>query len=95
MSKKQVNAEVLYAAYQQVASTPESEDVTCGLAVGTDHPSYDPSKDADIKAHREFIGRHEKVLAPAFREGKEAFLAAVEKCIAEDNAEADAGFTHE
>ena len=95
MSMIKVNPDVLYGAYEYIASTPEKEDVYCGLMISADRCGYSFGKDDDMKNHREFIGRHMNELVKAFHTSKEAFFAAVEKGMAEDNAEDDAVLTNE
>lgn len=81
------NVDVLYGAYEQVASTPISEDATAGLMIASDRCGYTWA-DGEYKLYREFICHHNQALAKAFHEGKGVFAAAVQKC-AEKDAEAD------
>ena len=61
----------------------EGEDLTVSLAkFQAEHPNTVSHEEA--KAMREFVGRHGKSLAVAFRKGKAAFEAVTEVLYAED-----------
>lgn len=77
-----MDAKILYEIYT-TTRTMGLHDLTFGLGqYHADHPGA-ISHDQD-KAIREFIGRHGKALAVAFRKGKAAFEAVAEVLYAED-----------
>lgn len=84
-----MNAKILYAAYEQVAATPEQEDVSCGLAIAAERCGY-TFEDREMQEYRSFMGRHTKELSEAYQTGdKEAFYEAVSACEDKDNLEAE------
>lgn len=77
-----MNTNILYDIYKLNNET-EGEDLTISVAkFQAEHPGVLPHDGA--KAMREFIGRHGKALAVAFRKGKAAFEAVAEVLYAED-----------
>ena len=61
----------------------ENEDLTISMAkFQAEHPNTVSHEEA--KTMREFVGRHGKALAVAFRKGKAAFEAVAEVLYAED-----------
>ena len=84
-----MDAKILYAAYEQVASTPQREDVSCGLAIAAERCGH-TFADGEMQAYRSFLGRHTKELSEAYQTGdKQAFFDAVAACEAEDDLEAE------
>lgn len=84
-----MKAEILYAAYEQVASTPEREDVSCGLAIAAERCGH-TFEDGEMQEYRSFMGRHTKELSEAYQTGdKDAFFSAVAACEKADNLEAE------
>ena len=77
-----MNTNTLYDIYTINKQTP-GEDLAISLAkFQAEHPGAVSHEEA--KAMREFIGRHGKALAVAFRKGKAAFEAVAEVLYAED-----------
>lgn len=77
-----MNTNILYDIYKLNNET-EGEDLTISVAkFQAEHPGALPHEEA--KAMREFIGKHGKDLAVAYRKGKAAFTAVVEVLEAED-----------
>lgn len=78
-----MNTNTLYDIYKLNHET-EGEDLTVSLAkFQAANPGAVSHEEA--KAMREFMGRHGKALAGAFRKGKAAFEAVAEVLFAEDN----------
>lgn len=78
-----MNTNILYDIYKLNNET-EGEDLTISVAkFQAEHPGVLPHEEA--KVMREFIGRHGKALAMAFRKGKATFQAVAEVLYAEDN----------
>lgn len=78
-----MNTNILYDIYKLNHET-EGEDLTISMAkFQAQLPGVLPHEEA--KAMREFMGRHGKALAVAFRKGKAAFEAVAEVLFAEDN----------
>ena len=78
-----MNTNTLYDIYTINKQTP-GEDMTISLAkYQAEHQGAVSHEEA--KTMREFIGKHSKTLAVAFRKGKAAFEAVVEVLEAEDN----------
>ena len=75
-----MNINTLYDIYKLNHET-EGEDLTVSLAK---YKAEHPMDQAEDKAIREFVGRHGKALAMAFRKGKAAFEAVVEVLEAQD-----------
>lgn len=77
-----MNTNILYDVYT-INHQTEGEDLTISLAkFQASNPGVLPHEEA--KTMREFIGRHGKALAVAFRKGKAAFEAVAEVLYAED-----------
>lgn len=77
-----MNANTLYEIYTINKQTP-GEDLTISLAkFQAEHPGEVSHEEA--KTLREFVGRHGKALAVAYRKGKAAFQAVVEVLEAQD-----------
>ena len=77
-----MNTNILYDIYKLNHET-EGEDLTVSMAkFQAQLPGVLPHEEA--KAMREFVGRHGKSLAVAFRNGKAAFEAVTEALYAED-----------
>lgn len=77
-----MNTNILYDIYKLNNET-EGEDLTISVAkFQAEYPGVLPHEEA--KALREFVGRHGKTLAVAFRKGKAAFQAVVEVLEAQD-----------
>lgn len=77
-----MNTNILYDIYKLNNET-EGEDLTISVAkFQAEHPGVLPHEEA--RAMREFIGKHGKTLAVAFRRGKAAFQAVVEVLEAQD-----------
>ena len=77
-----MNTNILYDIYTINRET-EGEDLTISLAkFQAEHPGAVSHDEA--RAMREFVGRHGKTLAVAFRKGKAAFQAVVEVLEAQD-----------
>ena len=77
-----MNTNILYDIYTINHQTP-GEDLTVSMAkFQAQLPGVLPHEEA--KVMREFIGRHGKALAVAFRKGKAAFQAVVEVLEAQD-----------
>ena len=78
-----MNTNILYDIYT-INRQSENEDLTISMAkFQAEHPGALPHEEA--RAIREFIGKHGKTLAVAFRKGKATFQAVVEVLEAEDN----------
>mgnify|MGYP004647297355 CR=1 FL=1 len=78
-----MNTNTLYDIYKLNHET-EGEDLTVSLAkFQAERPGAVSHEEA--RAMREFVGRHGKALAVAFRKGKAAFEAVAEVLYAEDN----------
>ena len=77
-----MNTNTLYDIYTINKQTP-GEDLAISLAkFQAEHPGAVSHEEA--KTLREFIGKHGKTLAVAFRKGKAAFEAVAEVLYAED-----------
>ena len=77
-----MNTNTLYDIYKLNHET-EGEDLTISLAkFQAANPGAVSHEEA--KAMREFVGRHGKALAVAYRKGKAAFEAVAEVLYAED-----------
>ena len=77
-----MNTNTLYDIYKLNHET-EGEDMTISLAkFQAEHPGAVSHEEA--RAMREFVGRHGKTLAVAYRKGKAAFTAVVEVLEAQD-----------
>lgn len=77
-----MNTNILHDIYTINHQTP-GEDLTISLAkFQAEHPGALPHEEA--RAIREFIGKHGKTLAVAYRKGKAAFQAVVEVLEAQD-----------
>ena len=77
-----MNTNTLYDIYT-INRQSESEDLTVSLAkFQAANPGAVSHEEA--KAMREFVGRHGKALAVAFRKGKAAFEAVAEVLYSED-----------
>ena len=77
-----MNTNTLYDIYKLNHET-EGEDLTISLAkFQAANPGAVSHEEA--KAMREFVGRHRKALAVAYRKGKAAFEAVAEVLYAED-----------
>ena len=77
-----MNTNILHDIYT-INHQSEGEDLTVSLAkFQAANPGAVSHEEA--KAMREFIGRHGKALAVAFRKGKAAFEAVAEVLYAED-----------
>lgn len=77
-----MNTNTLYDIYKLNHET-EGEDLTISLAkFQAEHPGAVSHEEA--RALREFVGRHGKTLAVAYRKGKAAFTAVVEVLEAQD-----------
>lgn len=77
-----MNTNTLFSIYAINKQTP-GEDLTISLAkFQAEHQGVVSHEEA--KAMREFIGKHGKALAVAFRKGKAAFQAVVEVLEAQD-----------
>lgn len=77
-----MNTNILYDIYKLNHET-EGEDLTVSMAkFQAEHPNTVSHEEA--KALREFVGRHGKTLAVAFRRGKAAFQAVAEVLEAQD-----------
>ena len=86
-----MNTNILHDIYTINKQTP-GEDLTISLAkFQAEHQGAVSHEEA--RAMREFIGKHGKTLAVAFRKGKAAFTAVVEVLEAEDNEAAQRGCT--
>ena len=78
-----MNTNTLYDIYT-INHQSEGEDLTVSLAkFQAERPNTVSHEEA--KAMREFIGKHGKALAVAFRKGKATFQTVVEVLEAEDN----------
>ena len=78
-----MNTNTLYDIYTINKQTP-GEDLTISLAkFQAEHQGAVSHEEA--KTMREFIGKHGKALAVAFRKGKAAFEGVAEVLYAEDN----------
>ena len=78
-----MNTNILYGIYKLNHET-EGEDLTVSMAkFQAEHPNTVSHEEA--KAIREFIGKHGKTLAVAYRRGKAAFEGVAEVLYAEDN----------
>lgn len=78
-----MNTNILYDIYTINRET-EGEDLTISLAkYQAERQGALPHEEA--KTIREFIGKHGKTLAVAFRKGKAAFEGVAEVLYAEDN----------
>ena len=77
-----MNTNTLYDIYKLNHQT-EGEDLTISMAkFQAEHPGEVSHEEA--KTIREFVGRHGKTLAVAYRKGKAAFTAVVEVLEAQD-----------
>ena len=77
-----MNTNTLYDIYKLNHET-EGEDLTISMAkFQAEHPGAVSHEEA--RAMREFVGRHGKALAVAYRKGKAAFTAVVEVLEAQD-----------
>ena len=77
-----MNTNILYGIYKLNHET-EGEDLTVSMAkFQAEHQGAVSHEEA--KAMREFVGRHGKALAVAFRKGKAAFEAVAEVLYTED-----------
>lgn len=77
-----MNTNTLYEIYTINKQTP-GEDLTISMAkYQAEHPGAVSHEEA--KTIREFVGRHGKTLAVAFRKGKAAFTAVAEVLEAQD-----------
>ena len=77
-----MNTNILYDIYT-INRQSENEDLTISMAkFQAEHPNTVSHEEA--KTMREFVGRHGKALAVAFRKGKAAFEAVAEVLYAED-----------
>ena len=77
-----MNTNTLYDIYT-INRQSENEDLTISMAkFQAEHPNTVSHEEA--KAMREFVGRHGKALAVAFRKGKAAFEAVAEVLYSED-----------
>ena len=77
-----MNTNILYDIYTINHQTP-GEDLTISMAkFQAEHPGAVSHEEA--KTIREFIGKHGKTLAVAYRKGKAAFTAVVEALEAQD-----------
>ena len=77
-----MNTNTLYDIYTINKQTP-GEDMTISLAkFQAEHPGAVSHEEA--RAMREFVGRHGKTLAVAYRKGKAAFTAVAEVLEAQD-----------
>ena len=77
-----MNTNILYEIYTINKQTP-GEDLTISLAkFQAEHQGAVSHEEA--KAMREFVGRHGKTLAVAYRKGKAAFTAVAEVLEAQD-----------
>ena len=77
-----MNTNTLYEIYTINKQTP-GEDLTISMAkFQAEHQGAVSHEEA--KTSREFVGRHGKALAVAFRKGKAAFEAVAEVLYAED-----------
>lgn len=77
-----MNTNILHEIYTINKQTP-GEDLTISLAkFQAEHPGEVSHEEA--KTLREFVGRHGKTLAVAYRKGKAAFQAVVEVLEAQD-----------
>ena len=78
-----MNTNILHDIYTINKQTP-GEDLTVSLAkFQAELPGVLPHEEA--KAMREFVGKHGKTLAVAYRRGKAAFEGVAEVLYAEDN----------
>lgn len=78
-----MNTNTLYDIYT-INHQSEGEDLTVSMAkFQAEHPGAVSHEEA--KAMREFIGKHGKALAVAYRKGKAAFEGVAEVLYAEDN----------
>lgn len=81
-----MNTNILYDIYTINHQTP-GEDLTVSMAkFQAANPGVLPHEEA--KAMREFVGRHGKALAVAYRKGKAAFEAVAEVLEAQEAQEA-------
>ena len=77
-----MNTNILYEIYTINKQTP-GEDLTISLAkFQAEHPGAVSHEEA--KTLREFVGKHGKTLAVAYRKGKAAFTAVAEVLEAQD-----------
>lgn len=77
-----MNTNILYDIYTINHQTP-GEDLTVSMAkFQAANPGVLPHEEA--KAMREFVGKHGKTLAVAYRKGKAAFTAVAEVLEAQD-----------
>ena len=83
-----MNTNTLYDIYKLNHET-EGEDLTISLAkFQAEHPGAVSHEEG--KTIREFVGRHGKTLAVAYRKGKAAFQAVVEVLEAQDKESQEA-----
>lgn len=78
-----MNTNILYDIYTINHQTPGEDLVVSMAKFQAELPGAVSHEEA--KAMREFIGKHGKALAVAFRKGKAAFEAVAEVLFAEDN----------
>ena len=78
-----MNTNILYEIYTINKQTP-GEDLTISLAKFQAEHQGEVSHE-EAKTLREFVGKHGKTLAMAYRKGKAAFQAVAEVLYAEDN----------
>ena len=77
-----MNTNTLYEIYTINKQTP-GEDLTISMAkFQAEHPGEVSHEEARVM--REFVGRHGKTLAVAYRKGKAAFTAVAEVLEAQD-----------
>ena len=77
-----MNTNILYDIYK-LNHEIEGEDLTVSMAkFQAEHPGAVSHEEA--RAMREFVGKHGKTLAVAYRKGKAAFQAVVEVLEAQD-----------
>ena len=77
-----MNTNILYDIYKTTRDNGAA-DLVIGLAMyKAEHPGI--ISDVEDRAIREFVGKHGKTLAVAFRKGKAAFQAVVEVLEAQD-----------
>ena len=77
-----MNTNILYDIYT-INKQTEGEDLTISLAK-FQAKYQDEVSHEEARAMREFVGRHGKTLAVAYRKGKAAFTAVVEVLEAQD-----------
>ena len=80
----------LFTAYEEIAATPQHEDLTVGLAMAEAKLGQGLTEEEKDAIHA-FLRHNEQKLAGVYREGWEAFaakVAALEGCEAERAQEA-------